>query len=266
MSEPVVIVARLHGADLVPVEFFNSWASMQKPAGWIDYNIVRMPTHHARNTVVNLMLRTHDGEFGLKDAGDKYDRVKEATHIFYMDDDMTFPHDALLRLLADDVPIVSGMYVKRFEPFWPVPMRRVSRKGYTSILDYCPGLQEVDVVGGGCLLVRRDVLEAIPYPWFDYVPPQYRGKQITEDVPFCEAVRKAGFPLLLDFDVQCGHLARGRAEYANWLDYKDGLDMKPTDPEQKKIMRAALSVRPWKKPEPAVAPAEHTAQEEEEVA
>lgn len=248
MTEPIVLIARLHGADLTHVQFMNSWAQLEKPASWIDYNVVRVPTHTARNSVINLVLRTNDAEHSVKDPDGRYDRLKEATHIFYMDDDQTFPRDALTRLLADDVPIVSGFYVKRFPPFWPVPMRRVTKEGYTSILEYCDGLQEVDVVGGGCLLVKREVFEAIPYPWFDYLSPQHRGKPVTEDVPFCEAVKKAGFPILVDFDVKCGHLTLGEAVYDHWLDYKEGLDLKPTDAEQKKIMRAALKVKPYKRP------------------
>lgn len=252
MSEPVVLIARLHGAELCHVDFMSSWIGMQKPPKWIDYKIVRVPTHTARNTVINLVLRTNDAEHNVNAADPSLDLIKEATHIFYMDDDMTFPKDALMQLLADDVPIVSGMYVKRFPPFWPVPMRRVTKQGYTSVLEYCDGLQEVDVVGGGCLLIKREVLEAITYPWFDYLSPKHRGKPVTEDVPFCEKVKAAGIPILVDFDVKCGHLTLGQAVWDHWLDFKEGgLDLHPTDPAQKKIMRVARKIKPYKRPEPA---------------
>jgi hypothetical protein len=191
--------------------------------------------------------------FNAEEADERARNLLAAvTHIFFMDDDMTFPQDALMRLLAHDVPIVSGHYVKRFPPFWPVAMRYVGPTGYTSLIDFCPGLQEVDVVGGGCLLIKREVFETIPYPWFEYVSEEHKGVQTTEDVPFCEKAKKAGFPILLDFDVQCGHLVQIAASHEHWLQFREQMeeDGPPHDPEQLKIRRAAQDVRPYRPDRP----------------
>jgi hypothetical protein len=249
-KEPNVLIGTLHVGD-VPFSFFESFERLRKPRLWGWQGVSRTPTHHARNHVVNRVLQASPEKLAEKANTDAQreevaSRLSGVTHFFFMDDDMTFPEDALLRLLADDVPVVSGFYVRRFAPFKPVPMRRVGPEGYTELLSFCKGLQEVDVVGGGCLLIKREVLEAIPYPWFDYIDPAYRGKMITEDVPFCEKVQKAGFPILLDFDVHCGHLFNVPLGYGHWLQHKKFFDMKPTEPAQQKILAAAQDVRPYR--------------------
>jgi hypothetical protein len=248
-TEPNVLIGMLHIGD-VPVEFFDSFLNLHKPKQWMWVNVNRSPTHHARNFIVNQILHVGLEKLEGKGAEDPEARQKmnEVTHFFFMDDDMTFPEDALLRLLEHDVPIVSGYYTKRFWPFWPVPMRRVGPEGYTSLTKYCRGLQEVDVVGGGCLLIKREVFEAIAYPWFEYVDPENRSKQMTEDVPFCEKAQKAGFPILLDFDVQCGHLITTAIGHQHWeKNLKQfGVDTAQDDPDRQKVMAAARDVRPYR--------------------
>src|ERR1700738_2926893 len=73
-----------------------------------------------------------------------------ATHILMLDSDVIPPHDAVLRLLAHKLPIVSGMECRRSPPHG-VP---VIIKDGKWIPDSKPdSLIEVDVVGAGCLLI-----------------------------------------------------------------------------------------------------------------
>lgn len=49
------------------------------------------------------------------------------------------------------------------------------------------------------MLIRRDVLGAIPEPWFEYADR-------SEDVIFCEKAKAAGFPLYGDLEARLGHI------------------------------------------------------------
>lgn len=134
-----------------------------------------------------------------------------AEWIWYVDDDHRFAPDTLERLLAHNVSIVSGVYVKRGAPF--TPLRYYQEDADGSITDAYfaqqdTGLKSVAAVGAGCLLVRRAVLDAIG-------PPHWQpgrsaiGDTLGEDVEFCRRVREKGFKIWCDFDTPVGHLATG---------------------------------------------------------
>jgi len=121
------------------------------------------------------------------------------THLFFLDADVVPPRDALSRLLADRVPIVSGVYRRRLPPHEPmafVKHKPISFKG--------PRLQTVDMVGGGCLLIHRSVFEKIKGPWFtsEWTPKGH----LSEDFSFCEKARKAGFKIHADTSVRPLHV------------------------------------------------------------
>lgn len=122
-----------------------------------------------------------------------------ATHVLWLDSDMTFPADAALRLLKHDVDVVAANYVTRVPPSRPTAVRDgqfISSRNAT-------GLEEVDAVGMGVFLMRADVVDLMPRPRFWYSTPTE-----TEDVYFCRLLRKAGHKILIDHDLskQVGHV------------------------------------------------------------
>ena len=65
------------------------------------------------------------------------------------------------------------------------------------------GLQEVDAVGSGCLVVSRRVLEAVKDP---FVRKWKNGIAITGlDFYFCEKAKKKGFKIYCHYDYICDH-------------------------------------------------------------
>ena len=96
-----------------------------------------MPFDHARNACVAGMLSK-----------------PYCTHLFFLDSDVVPPKDAILRLMAHKLPIVSGMYCRRSPPHsLPVMIRNG-----TWYKDFKMGsMVEVDLVGAGCLLISREV-------------------------------------------------------------------------------------------------------------
>lgn len=145
-----------------------------------------------------------------------------AEWVFYMDDDQVFAPDTLTRLLAHNLDIVSGLYVSREAPFIPHAYDAEDERGWCTFRPLKKGdagLCEVKSVGAGCMLVRRNVFEAMPRPW-------WRLGQITmdgwgDDHNFCHRAREAGFKVWVDLEIVVGHQMNGtlwprRGEDGKW--------------------------------------------------
>lgn len=127
-----------------------------------------------------------------------------ATHIFFVDSDMILPPDALPKLLARDVPVVTGLYYGRVAPHWPVVSKEFSQP-LRPFVDYGSGLSKVWGGGLGCALIKARVFTdmAVHYgnkDWFDF------GGNDGEDVWFHQRCAALDIPCFLDADVKCGHV------------------------------------------------------------
>lgn len=164
-----------------------------------------MPYDHARNTACQHCLA---GGFDW---------------MFFLDSDVIPPRDTVLRLIAHNKPIISGMYCRRSPPHG-VPV--MIRHGQW-VTNFRPGeIVEVDLVGAGCLLIHRTVLESLPHsrpgkPWFDWrvdlmgIDPE--GCALSEDFVFCKNVReKLGIPILVDTSIRCRHVGYAEADLGNF--------------------------------------------------
>jgi hypothetical protein len=126
---------------------------------------------------------------------------READWLWFMDDDHAFPPSLLNRLLAHELPLVMPLCLTRVFPFAPVAYTSHNGVAYEPIN---PGDHDetlVEIVAGGCagMLIRREVLQAIPEPWFEYADR-------SEDIIFCEKAREAGFRLYCDTEARLGHI------------------------------------------------------------
>jgi hypothetical protein len=147
-------------------------------------------------------------------------------YLFFLDSDVIPPADAVLRLMAHGKPLISGLYCRRSHPA-TVPVMIRNRQW---VVDFQPGsIQSVDLVGSGCLLIHRSVLERLPpldekrgKRWFDWrvdmrgVPGVQEDQAMSEDFMFCAAVRaQLGIPVLVDTSVVCRHCGFAEATYRN---------------------------------------------------
>ena len=142
-------------------------------------------------------------------------------YILYIDSDMRFPPDALVRLIKRDQPIVAANYTTRRAPAEPVTYKSIARGEKLWTLPESEGLEECSGTGFGFILIHMSVFKAMEKPWF-YNPyiPQVDGFW-SEDVWFCNQARKAGFATMIDHDLskQVKHI--GGREY----DYLDAFAM-----------------------------------------
>jgi len=124
---------------------------------------------------------------------------KECTHIFFLDDDVIPPANALTELLKHDLPIVSGIYfnsLKSGVSAW------VGDK--TIALEQPTRLVGVDKAALGCCLIKREVFEKLERPWFMFRIEENLVE--SEDFYFFDRVKKAQIPLYVDMVVKCGHI------------------------------------------------------------
>jgi hypothetical protein len=179
------------GSDAVHWRFMASLMEMQKPPQ--HGLIIRQGSiiDRSRNDIVRLMLES----------------PAKFTHLLFLDSDMIFPADTLVKLLACDQPIAGGLYYQRIPPFAPVVFNRDAAGNYAqrAAAQLTPGPLSVDACGTGCLLIRRDVLEKLAFPWFAI--EWAGGVQRGEDLYFCEKSRQAGIGVTLLTDLVIGHVS-----------------------------------------------------------
>lgn len=132
-----------------------------------------------------------------------------ATHILWLDSDMTFPPSALETLLRHNLDVVACTYSTR-----SLPLKGVA---YTSIGDWdswvsvtSPGnrMVEVEGTGMGCMLVRTSTFKDLPKPWFEVSWSEQYQDHIGEDFYFCKVLRDNGHKILIDRQLsqEVGHL------------------------------------------------------------
>lgn len=144
-----------------------------------------------------------------------------ADYVFFLDSDVICPADTIFKLMKHDLPIVSGIYCRRNNPV-AVPVMMRENKWVTEFPK--DSLIEVDLVGTGCLLIRRDVLEKYQpldtkrgKHWFDWrsdcqgiLAP---GECLSEDFVFCLGARKQGWKIVVDTSIQCRHIGYSEVTY-----------------------------------------------------
>lgn len=138
-----------------------------------------------------------------------------ATHLLFLDADMTWPGDVLTRMLAHhDKGIVSGLYFLKSWPHWPVAFASGAVNLKTGEVDYtyddavvaAGGLRPSALVGMGCTLIPTALLSLMPEPWFEYRENRSGLWTITEDVAFCQKAAAYGCPIWVDPSVKCRHV------------------------------------------------------------
>ena len=144
--------------------------------------------------------------------------------ILWIDADMRFPPDGLIRLLQHRVPIVGANYRSRKPPFHPLGLHfdpaepfgkyiPVPEDGPSAGLD-----DKMALLGFGFILTRMRVFEHAQWqrPWFvrTWNPQAAREDNpsgfTTEDCVFCTMARATGFKICCDLDLteQVSHIGQ----------------------------------------------------------
>ncbi len=116
-------------------------------------------------------------------------------YVLVLEDDVLPPLDVidrLMRHMAPDVALVGAAYKSRWSERWVAWDGDVARLRPTK----GTGVEAIGGTGFGCAIVRRSVVERIPF----------RGGGTADyDVEFCRLARGLGFRVLLDWDTVAEH-------------------------------------------------------------
>lgn len=130
-------------------------------------------------------------------------------YLLMLDDDMLVSSDLVQKLLAHDKDVIGALYWQRGGSYNPVIIRDVPHEDGSVGIDFYlphdpiirdPGLYEVDIIGGGCMLLKVDIFRKIlpPYFWWE--------AQEGTDVAICRRLREAGVSVWIDTSIELGHI------------------------------------------------------------
>lgn len=146
--------------------------------------------------------------------------------LFWMDSDMTFPEDTLVKLfkVAEEkqAKMVTGIYYQRKGMNYPVlwsrgeelvetgtktglnsPLSKTNKYVGTFMFPHIDKKQpfKAHAAGFGCVLVHRSVFEVMPRPWFKFI----KG-ECSEDFYFFVNAHEHGFDLWVEPTITLGHI------------------------------------------------------------
>lgn len=192
-KRPKVLICIPNLGQIIPelVTMLIAWThdkrfnvSVHMPSGML-------PLDNARNHCVKLMLE------------------KDFDYLWFVDDDIVPPYDALEKLIASNKDVITAtcFMLKEFNGVMtpcPVTLKYNENKQYNVYFEG-QGIEEIDATGGGCILIKRHILEKLDRPYeFMYNPDGTLA--LVGDFRFCQKVQEIGYKVHADFTTICSHI------------------------------------------------------------
>lgn len=154
-------------------------------------------------------------------------------YVLFLDDDLVFGPDLLVRLLSHRKAIVMAPYYRKQVPHVPVVsvLNREAlklRPVFVDPRDDDARLYPVNAGGTGACLIDTRVFAKLPFPWFilQYSEPLEGDppKELTEgmvligeDTGFFMRVHQYDFSVYCDFSIKIGHIGEKTFTYEDFL-------------------------------------------------
>lgn len=155
-------------------------------------------------------------------------------YLLFLDTDMVYPADMLIKYIESGKELVGGVYYKRSAPHYPV-VYKFSGNPDTPFNAIDPTmfernkLIEVDGLGTGGMFIAKSVFNKLEVagqnPWFYYgenyhLPTKSPG-QTTHDLMFCKKCRESGVQIYVHTGVQMGHITEKVIGEEDWITTRD---------------------------------------------
>lgn len=127
-----------------------------------------------------------------------------ATHLLWLDSDIHFPSTIVNKFLHHNRDIVAANYSTRYAPYRSVAF--VDPEDTEQRLEKKFGLHKIWAVGMGCMMIKRQVFEQLPKPWFNHAYDKNTDTYSGEDIYFCNQAGHHGFEVWVDAEIQLAHL------------------------------------------------------------
>jgi len=129
-----------------------------------------------------------------------------ATHALFVDSDMVFKSDTIVKLLAHDKNIVAADYNKRTFPLELVSSPLTERK--------TDEIYQARHAATGMMLINLSIFEeewvdpttGKKAPWFSFGRDSQGNLSLGEDAWFCFSARDQGFETWIDPTIKVGHV------------------------------------------------------------
>lgn len=134
-------------------------------------------------------------------------------YILMVDSDVVVPYNTIDLLMSPPADIVVGVYPRKNTDCKDTELFKMGTKDYVDRYTYddlysMPNRFQIKGSGMGCALIKTDIFEKLPFPYFKYVTYD-DGSVLSEDLYFCSLLTQYGITIEADSGVQCGHISRG---------------------------------------------------------
>lgn len=174
--------------------------------GGIHENVAVVAAHLAKyKDIVFMAARGRPVDYVRNSIIQQFLRLADYTHLFFLDSDTEPPVDCVEKLLSLNTKIASGCYPVVMQSGLRWALANKHKDGHYRLLERIDKEPfEVDAGGAGCLLIRRDVFDAVSWPWFKWINNE-DGSQESEDMHFFRKCNQAGIRIKVHPDVICNH-------------------------------------------------------------
>lgn len=141
-------------------------------------------------------------------------------YVFFVDSDMVFKRDTLIKLYEAKMDIVSGLAFMRSPPYSPClykTLRIGEGRNTVERLEDFNGLERIEACGMACCLIKTEVFKAIREKSLCFLPLPTLG----EDMAFCVRARERGFEVWGDTRVKLGHKSSMIVNEATWRGWNE---------------------------------------------
>lgn len=145
------------------------------------------PITHNRNTIVKRFLET-----GMD-------------YLLMIDND-NVPPPNVLDLADYGKDVIGGLcYAFMHDTLIPLALKK-NKKNLYDLMDIAEneGLIECDGIGSGVMMIKREVLQDVAFPFENYYDPE-GIKTRGLDISFCEKAKAKGFEVWCHTDMKCSH-------------------------------------------------------------
>ena len=186
--ETLIVIPNTGNLRKELVEWLLTVGNNYKAEFYLPHN---RPIDCSRNQIVNYFLTT------------------DAKWLLMIDSDVVPPYN-ILDMIKNDVPVCSA-WVNTKKDNEVVPMALDKVEGGYKVKKELEANKptEVDCIGTGAILIKREVLEKMKQPCFEFRKKENGELALGEDFDFSEKVRALGFKIYFDARYKCNHLTVG---------------------------------------------------------
>lgn len=177
--------------------------------------------HHSRNAIIGNVRKDYP----------------MCSNLMMIDDDMTFPPETLVNMLAHDKEFLCCNAYRKVPPFAPIAQiwDKEDERFFTLHTDPAKGkLRRISTCGTGLVLFNMEIFDKIKFPWFEFAyareddpkNPQYIEGHVLigEDTNFCFKAADADIGLYCDFSIDVGHILvddEDNRQIINWRTHEE---------------------------------------------